>query len=144
MFFHCVYIMYCTSLVGHQIIQELVHWLHLTLYFPLQELLLHYKLKCVVIICLFFVKNFLLILIVCLIFYISLILCVFFSQFFFFFFWQCHAAWGIFVPQPGIKSRTPAVETQSPNPLDHQGIFSQFFNTKMNWFSNFLFIVIEI
>ena len=34
----------------------------------------------------------------------------------------CHVACGILVPWPGIKPMPPAVEVQSPKPLDHQGI----------------------
>ena len=34
----------------------------------------------------------------------------FFSVFLFFFFWPLHMAFGILVPQPGIESKSPAVE----------------------------------
>ena len=40
----------------------------------------------------------------------------------FFFFWPHHVACGILVPQPRIKSVLPAVEVQSANHLDLQGI----------------------
>ena len=40
----------------------------------------------------------------------------------FFFFWPHHVACGILVPQPRIKPVLPAVEVQSANHLDLQGI----------------------